>query len=179
MRRRGATLIEVLIAIGVSTMLTSLVIVYGSGGRENTALYVDSVKLAQTILRAKSQSVLIYYNPANPVCGYGIRIFSGNAPAYELFRYAVLEGESCTDLPPVETADTAHYVRLQRVPLAAGVSFGTGTTIDTILFVPPDPLTILWNQDARVRQSGVVELMIGDGTNRRPVTITTSGQISY
>jgi hypothetical protein len=174
--QRGSTLIEVLVAVGVSAMLTALVVVYGSGGRKTTSLYVDTVKLAQTILRAKSQAVLIYYNPTNPVCGYGMRFFNDSQPAYALFRYAAAEGESCDSIPVV---DDTHYVEIQRFPLAAGISFGASTTVDTILFVPPDPQTLLWKGVDHVRSSGAIELQVGSSTMKRSVTITTSGQIGY
>ncbi len=177
--RRGATLVEVLIAVGVSAMLSGLVVVYGTGGRQNTSLYVDAVKLAQTILRAKSQAVLIYYNPENPVCGYGIRTITGNGvSAYALFRYAVTEGESCSAISEISSSDP-RYVEIQRFPLASGVSFGPASTIDTVFFIPPDPLTILWKGNGKVKPSGNIDLIVGNGSNKRSVTITTSGQITY
>lgn len=172
--RRGATILEVLIAVSVTVMLSGMTILYGSAGRRQMNLYVDTVKLAQIILRAKSLSVLIYYNPSSPVCGYGVRVDPvGNS--YALFRYARFSDETCDAITSV---GDANYQELQRVSLARGVEVdGAASSINEVLFVPPDPKTYLWQSGSRVRGAGEIHLVIEGG--EKVIAVNTGGQVTY
>lgn len=171
--RRGTSLVEVLIAIAVTAILSGIVIVYGAASRRQVTLYVDTVRLAETILRAKSQSVLTYYNPAASTCGYGVRILPAER-AYALFRYAAGEGGTCETIPGV---GDENYVQIEKIALQRDV--GIAATVDDILFVPPDPKTYLWNGGARVPGGGEVRLSVNGGAAERVVAISTGGQVTY
>jgi prepilin-type N-terminal cleavage/methylation domain-containing protein len=175
--RRGTTLLEVLIAVAVTAILSGIVLTYGSGGRKQVNLYVETVKLSQIILRAKSQAVLIYYNPTSPTCGYGVRVNRAEN-AYALFRYQAAAGEDCNTITSI--AD-ANYVELERSALSPGVVFSPEDTGDVrdILFVPPDPKIQLWGKDGRIAPSGVIRLTTDDRAADHTITLTTGGQISY
>jgi len=178
--RRGATLIEVLIAIAVTTILSSVLIIYGGASRAQLNLYVETVKFAQVVLRAKSMSIALYSGSSSePACGYGIRIASSS---YDLFRYQVASVAECNNITPANQAD---YVVVQHYSLNSAFKFDPapgiteGAPLSEILFVPPEPTTYLWGGDGNsIHPSGIAVLTDGNNSNRT-ITVTTAGQISY
>ncbi|MFH1246449.1 MAG: prepilin-type N-terminal cleavage/methylation domain-containing protein [Candidatus Liptonbacteria bacterium] len=178
-KRCGATLIEVLISIAVTAVLSSMVILYGGASRTQMNLYVETVKFSQVLLRAKSLAISLY-GGSTLTCGYGVRI-DQSGTYYSLFRYSLPEGDNIEKCRQVDALDTGspYYVEVQKYNLSPEVTFDTAQgTIDEVLFVPPDPKTKLWNGASGVKESGNVVITAGENSNRM-ITVTTSGQVNY
>lgn len=173
--RNGTSLIEVMVAIGITALLGSMVISYSSGGRKQIILYTETAKLAQIVLKAKAQSVLLYYNPDQPICGYGVKI-NADGGFYALYRHVLGAGENCDSIDGISDEN---YKELERFDLPSGVSFEKKSElINAVLFVPPDPKTYIWNANGRVRGEGSMRLVIDDD-NFKEVRVNTGGQINY
>ena len=177
MRTRGFTLIELLVVLGVTTLLASGAILYGSTSRKQTTLYIESAKLSQAILGAKSQAVRTYYDPNVISCGYGIRV-DRPARAYALFNYVVENAADCTNVTDVPDSS---YVEVERTPLNSGIVFTEDeTAIRDILFIPPDPTTLMWTEDGLVADdTAPFILATDDGSAESRITVNKRGQVSF
>lgn len=63
--RSGFTLLEILIVISITIMISGIAISYNGSTQQQIGLYVEVQKLAELILRAKSLAVSTYRDPGN------------------------------------------------------------------------------------------------------------------
>ena len=96
---RGFTILELIVVIGVTVFLSSIVIAYSSANRERIALTVETAKIAQLISRQRSLAISTSDLGALPLpslprsiartCGYGISFLHHAVPRayYVLTRY--------------------------------------------------------------------------------------------
>lgn len=173
-RRKGFTLIETLIVIAITALLSSFVLTYTSTSREQVALYVEQSKISQTILRAKSLTLSTYNQPAIP-CGYGVRI-DYDMGIYELFSYGAAPCSSVSVIDP----NLATRVRESRLPpqVRLGVK---PESIEYVLFTPPDPKTSIWRRGAGAATSsdGIVFLQGTSGKSAVGIGVSFAGQVSF
>ena len=156
--KRGFTLIEILIVLAVTAVLSSFAIIYTHVGQNQISLSIEESKIAQFILEAKELSVATY-SSNSPTCAYGVA-FNYASSTYSLFEYnaAVVSPEYggrqiCPSLTSTSVAfDTGAVQQYQsgswQVHTAQGVVLdGSGgaasDTIQYILFYPPDPCTMI------------------------------------
>ena len=180
--KQGFTLLEILVVLAVTTVLTGMVLTYGSRGRSQTSLYVEQAKLAQIILRAKSLSVATYNKPDIP-CGYGVSV-DYNTNSYELFSY---KPANCFDIKNVGIVkdELNRYESVERYTVVAGVklaknSVDSNATLSTVFFLPPNPETLIWADSVGFTLNPViVNLSAIDGSLVMPIQITAGGQVGY
>lgn len=174
--RSGFTLIELLVSVTVTALLSSFVIVYTTNGRAQTALYVEQSKIIQVIVRAKSLAISTYDAP-DPLCGYGVH-FDQSAGAYDLFSY---RDSACNLISFIDPTDSAHYVSLHRYVLPKNLMLRDGeNAISDILFIPPDPKTLLWSEGVILTTgTGNVYLAAKDGPWNTNLHVSVAGQISF
>ena len=146
-KRAGFTLVEILIVIGITAVLSSMVLTYTSASRDQVALYVEQAKLAQTISRAKSLAITTYNDPNGEEdsipCGYGVH-FDYDAGEYLLFSY---DAANCTI---TSTLDPQAMTVISTAELSIAMHFSEDAEdpIQDILFIPPDPKTWIWQLSA-------------------------------
>ena len=178
--RAGFTLIELLVSVTVTALLSSFVIVYTTSGRAQTALYVEQSKVIQVIVRAKSLAISTYDAPA-PLCGYGVH-FDPDAGTYDLFSYRSLD---CVHISFIDPDASANYVSLHRYLLPQNLMLRDGEdAIRDVLFIPPDPKTLLWKESEGVlipieRGAGKVYLAAKNGPWSSDLQVSVAGQISF
>src|ERR1700691_1886515 len=100
--RAGFTVIELLVVLAISALMSTLAITYSSVSRNYVALSVQESKLAQVILQAKELSIATYANGngAAAACGYGVMISTSTTPqTYSIFAYEPAGTPPC----PTET----------------------------------------------------------------------------
>lgn len=195
---RGFTLIEVLIVVAITSLLSGMVMTYSSRGRTQVALYVEAAKLSQVILRAKSLAVATYSDPnllgSGIPCGYGVQIDYA-AGTYSLFSYMpALPSVSCRPTPvgalsgiganPVGEDPTNYiYSAIDTVRLSPGVVYGSGNPkLTDILFIPPDPATLIWSDDSAAASNVASEVdfvSTADALSKVTVKISAAGQITF
>jgi prepilin-type N-terminal cleavage/methylation domain-containing protein len=180
MRRRGFTLIEVVIVVGISVLLTSVVLTYSSSGRDQVYLGIQKAQVAQIISKAKSLTVSTYNQPNVP-CGYGVYFnYSDPAnPRYEIFRYKVSPCPSVSDLKNAGIVHGPGYSPQSKYVLPPNLRFGTGLhRMDTVFFMPPDPQTLIWENGASEDQ-GIIYLETKSGSASAKVSVNSGGQVTF
>jgi len=151
---RGFTLIEVLIVLAISVLLTSVVLTYSASGRDQVYLGIQKAQLAQVISKAKSLAISTYNQPDVP-CGYGVW-FDYQSRRYEIFRYKI---SPCSDIRNLGIAiNGAGYdsESKNQYLLPLNVNFGDGADrLDIVFFLPPDTKTFIWQLD-NIKDTGGV-----------------------
>ncbi len=161
--KKGFTLIEILVVLAITAVLSSLAIVYTHVGQNQISLSIEESKVAQLILEAKELS-LATYSDNSATCAYGVAFNYASTAAsstYSLFAYNAattnLPGyggrQICPSLASTSIAfDTSTFQKYQsgswQVHTARGVvlddSGGSASdTIQYILFFPPNPCTLI------------------------------------
>ena len=174
-RKRGFTLIEIIVVVAIVTFLSGYLLVYTGRSRSQITLSIEQSKLIQIIARSKALAISTYSNPRAP-CGYGVRMRYGEN-AYALYRY---DSDDCGGISSVDTA-SAGYAEFQTFLLPQGIVFVDGEArIETALFVPPDPTVFLWSDGGiLLSSSGNIYLETKDGSARASVSMNPGGQISF
>ena len=193
MNRKGFTIVEMLIVLAITALLSTLAIVYTHVGQNQISLSIEESKVAQLILQARELSIATYSTNA-ATCAYGVS-FNYAAQTYSLFAYnsAVNTGGRfiCPSLASTTAAIAAGSMAKYgggswQVHPANGVvlkDFGAGSsTIDDILFYPPDPFTLISTDGGSTFQSptptAYIYLGTADGATTRIITINPAGQVS-
>ncbi|TSC60574.1 MAG: hypothetical protein LiPW15_452 [Parcubacteria group bacterium LiPW_15] len=185
--RIAFTLVEVLVVVAITTFLAGMVLTYSSTGRGQVALYVESAKLAQVALRAKSLAISTYNNPDTP-CAYGMRVDSANR-SYSLFSY---RPSSCSTIPTsgidaTPTDQGGPYREIETFVLQNEINFKdvpSGNALEYVLFVPPDPTTFVWilggsGAPPIADTTGEVVLGAAQSPNTLKISVSPAGQISF
>src|SRR6185437_14273964 len=153
-RRNAFTLIEIIIVIAISAVLATIAIGYNRGVQNEVALSVETAKVSQTIITAKSLALTTYTSvgaSAGAICGYGV-FFDVAANTYSIFEYVPSASTLCPTLASTtangvaESGMNPYSSATWRVPLANGVKLvtsGSGNDLSAVLFLPPAPTTLL------------------------------------
>ena len=169
---KGFTLIEILIVLAITAVLSGLAIVYTHVGQNQISLSIEESKVAQLILEAKELSVATY-SSNSATCAYGVAFnyaSSAASSSYSLFAYNAAVTSSlyvgrpiCPSLASTSVAfDTSAVQQYQsgswQVHTASGVVLdgsggATSDTIQYVLFYPPDPCTLINLVGAQTFQS--------------------------
>jgi len=181
--RSAFTLVEVLVVIAITSLLSGLILSYSSASRDQVALYVEQAKLSQTFAKAKSLTVSTYNQPEVP-CGYGVHVnypgarpLAGEAPnTYTLFSYNPPECGSISVLDPAYRTEIA----TERLPGNLVFKDADAASLTDILFVPPNPNTWIWLYGSSGTTTlGEVPITTRSGTLSVTVSVSSAGQISF
>ena len=181
----GFTLIELLVVLAITSMLSSALLLYNHTTREQVALYTEEAKFVQVLYRAKSLSLSTFRQPSSSKsCGYGVHIDYGSM-TYALFRYAQPSGGvPCRAISSIDRAnseETLFSYALGRDVVFLASPPNAGARFDDILFVPPDPVTLIFNFPGTLVQGGFgnVVLATEDGSAQTTVTVNSGGQVTF
>ncbi len=170
-RRRGFSLIELIVVVGVTALLAGVLVSYNSQSRAQVALSVERAKISQVIGRARSLSISTYLqNPTN--CGFGVTFDLGPSRTYGLIQF---DNTTCSDL----TGGT--ITPRETFRLDPAVEFGAGANqIGLLVFVPPDP-TLLMEDPAGSALSGIGKIYLAErgGANLVALDVGFAGQVSF
>lgn len=173
----GFTLIEMLVVVTITVLLSSFLIVYGTGSRQQIALSVEAAKMAQVILRAKSLAVATFNYPVVP-CGYGVHIdyLTGS---YHIFRYEETIS-ACSNLDPgLLSHSYPPRSIIQSFQVDGNVQFvDDAGQVEDILFIPPNPRVLVWDGAGYITE-GVISLVSKNGSSRVDVAVDSSGQVTF
>lgn len=179
--RKGFTLIELIVVLGITALLSSILISYNSISRQQLAFYAERIKFVETIFRAKSLALSPYtQSSGGDSCGYGIHV-DYEAESYSLFRYNKPQGVNCQD---INSIDIGSENIISTVGINKNVKFinsGNGTArYDDILFVPPDPITLLSSDGVTINNSSIsVNIHTQDGSLSAVISVNSAGLINF
>ncbi len=179
--RGGFTMVELIVVIGITALLGSILISYNHTSRQQLSLYAGQMKFVETIFRAKSLALSpSVQSSSTSICGYGIHV-DYQAMNYSLFSYNPPQGTNCQGIsaidPSVETristSDTNNDIKF--IP-QSGIP-----RLDDLLFIPPDPITLVSSGGAVV-STGPSSLIIQtqDGSlSSAPISVNSAGLIDF
>lgn len=182
--RSGFTLIELLVVLGILSILSGSLILYNHTTRQQVALYTEEAKLVQIISRAKSLSLSTYRESSSAqVCGYGVHVDYGRM-TYALFSYD--RGRcpvQCKNISAIDYGSCGNemvsYPLSRELTLLASPPAG-GFRIDDVLFVPPDPTTLINSGGVLIQSgSGVIVLQTQNGSALSTITVNSNGQVTF
>jgi prepilin-type N-terminal cleavage/methylation domain-containing protein len=206
--RAGFTLLEMLVVIGITTLLAAVAITYSKVGQNETALTVETSKIAELILQAKELAINTYGATAvsgYKACGFGVHFdFSGSTPTYSLFAYSVVDNGTM-DLPCPSLASTTeiglvgpngeggiaipqeYQPSSWEIPLAQGVTMSNtpANTLTDVIFYPPVPTTLITQDDSGgyvsqfLNVTSYIHLSTTDGRNSSTIAVSPEGQVSF
>ena len=186
-KNTGFTLIEILVVVVVSLILSTIAIGYSGIGRDQVALSVETTKVSQFILQARSLSIATYGN-AGGTCAYGVA-FHAVSGTYSIFGYTPAGVTSCPSAGSSEItassilSDQKTYTEgTNDVHVGNGVVMSTtgNDTLSAILFYPPDPQVFLVCSDGSLCSfSGKIYLGTADGNMSRTITVDQGGQVNF
>jgi len=170
--RAGFTLVEMLIVIGITTLLSVVAIGYSKAGQNEVALTVETSKVAELILQARALAINTYGGVSNGgtrVCAFGVHfeIADPTDVTYSLFAYGVdpklqsrcpsIASTTAVGLNGLNGSNGIGLIQ-QYEPSGWNVPVAQGVTIDSqaglpadaltdVLFYPPDPATLISRGD--------------------------------
>lgn len=203
----GFTLVEILVVLAITAVLSGLAIVYSHVGQNQVALSVEESKVAQLILEAKELSIATYSTNV-ATCGYGVHFnYAGTSSTYSLFEYnsaspapgggrEICPSIASTTNPSngngIEQYEQEYESGSYNLFMAPGVTLKNGgaasNTIQDILFYPPNPCTLI-SLDAKTfldnctgsagpPAESYVYLATVDGSEARAISVSPAGQVS-
>ncbi|MEK9180554.1 MAG: prepilin-type N-terminal cleavage/methylation domain-containing protein [Patescibacteria group bacterium] len=200
---KGFTLIEILIVLAVTVLISSYVISYSKVGQNQVALEIETQKIANLILAAKAAAVATLDTPERQsartaqgriICGYGFEITYSDPASYRIFSYEP-QAATCTNINPIRPQDRfsipSGLLPSPSAVVSANVllnekpcSVTPCDALHVVLFVPPNPETLLSRNGkgalppTRERDLRVY-LETADGSAKKIITVTQSGQVDF
>jgi prepilin-type N-terminal cleavage/methylation domain-containing protein len=178
---RGFTLIEVLVVISLTAILTGILLGYNRESGKQLLLTRDQAKLVNLITRSKYLSTSTFLEgalPANPTdpktCGYGVHVEKTSGEAF-IFKEVALNCSSSDNRyssGDVRLSGELNFVKLDSRVL----QFAPTTTLNDVVFIPPDPLIVI-NGDKLVTEA-VLAVETKDGLSKVLVKVNNAGRIS-
>lgn len=180
--RRGFTLIEIIVVVAVTMLLSSIVIFYNSSTREQLTLFTEKAKLAEVVLRAKSLAISTYADGSSR-CGYGLYLDPA-ARAYSIISYQPADCRILTSVDPDPAVRVALPNATYVLPptLALGASSTTSAdAVAYVIFIPPDPHVLIARADGSLvpNDQGVLSLYGVRSGTAAGVIVSTAGQITF
>ncbi len=193
-RHGGFTLVEILVVVSVSIILSAFALQYSLVSQYTTALSIERVEVGQFILKAKALtlSTRLRSNLSRP-CGYGVWIdYSASGSPLYLFSYSLPASPSGAQSPcsalragsqRLDVTNANNYQQMESLTLEEGVRFvspSPSPRLDMVFFLTPDPTTLVWADGARVAgDRGLVSLQTIQGNATGTVTVTSGGEVSF
>ena len=187
--RRGFTLVEILVIIAVTALLSAYIVSYQRTGQRQILLYVETQKMAGLILKAKSLAIESFADTSQGNCGYGLAVNYGSG-SYGLFYYTTSTPDTkskyvqCSAIKKTGVLASGRITALlAATPLNPEIVFRTPVPTDAIyyvLFVPPDPETLIADNNGNISpSSGAVYLETKDGLAKSTITVNPAGQVNF
>lgn len=182
----GFTLIEVMIVIAISAMLSAIVIGYSSASRNEVSVSVEAAKISQTIFQAKTLAIATYASSPSS-CGYGVS-FNYTAGTYSIFAYNPAGAPPCPDSTAIKSISSDEMKKYSDATWNMPVAKGTllqkkDDSVVMILFYPPDPTTFISRDGNDFTgtdnpSSNIYLAPVGNTAATEIISVNSAGQIT-
>lgn len=160
----GFTLIEMLVVVSITALLSSVLIIYSRIGERQILLLREQAKIVNMILKSKSLALQTYVT-GEKVCGYGVH--------FEEPRSAILFKDLADDCSSSDNVYSGAGEDFEKLTMDILLSFSAIDFTD-ILFIPPDPQVKLSPDQA----SGNISIKANDSDTVVKIKINSAGQVS-
>lgn len=164
----GFTLIELMVAISIIGILSTLVMTNSGFNKRQKNLERAAQKLALDIRRAQNLSLA----PSTaPICIYGLMTKAGDATHYFIYRDA--PPDAITPCPVTHNYQAASSNIVETIAINSGVTLSP--SVFDVAFEPPEPITFINNV-----QNPLAPLTItlsSQDANTRSVVVNRFGQV--
>ncbi len=176
-KSKGFTLLEMMVVIGVVTVLSSMILGYSQRNNRQVMLATSQAKMVSLFSRAKALSIQTFFEPQEAdetICAHGVKV---DEETQSIFIFQdIAEGVGCSrDIDDYEYDSGDVRLEGELNELFVGeqtiVIDGDNTDLDWVLFIPPEP---------RVKFNGSQQeygVALTDGTVNVSVRVTKDGQI--
>lgn len=184
---QGFTLIEVLVVLGIMSLLTGVLVIYSRTGERQILMFREQAKIINVILRAKNLALNTYIAEGSP-CAYGVH-FDPILKEIRIFRDLDANGQTddCDSTDPGLKPDNV-YTPSGSSPnpedldppivekLDPGLTFVEPIGVTDVVFIPPNPDTVI-TPDPAPANEGIIEIAAPDGSSKR-IKINNFGQVT-
>lgn len=164
---KGFTIIETLVTISITVLLSSFLILYSRAGESQIILFRDQARLIAALNRAKSLSIQTFNVPQSS-CAFGV-YFSQSENSFLIFK------DLAADCRNSDNAYTDTGEIFEKYQLSPQVKFGDLTLTD-IIFIPPDPKTLIDNDSNKTEAFIILQNL--NGSASLEVKVNNAGQIT-
>ena len=170
----GFTLVEMMVSIGIITLLSIMILSYNRRAETITALTRSANKLVFELQRIQNEAMLVYQTgeEKEKICGWGIYI-PLDFPQKEIISFADL----CTENNKTK-GDTVYSEgeTKEEIPLVKQTEI-FDSNIESVVFVPPEPRIYFNPQNIN---KAIIKLKLENQLSKYPyyeIIISKSGQI--
>ncbi|PIU98421.1 hypothetical protein COS61_01515 [Candidatus Wolfebacteria bacterium CG03_land_8_20_14_0_80_40_12] len=172
MTNKSFTTIEVLVVIGVTSLITGILIIYNRASERQIILFRERAKIVSVLFRAKSLST-VAFGEAEVPCGYGAHFEQPRT--FLIFKDLPGEDDDCSATDKAYTSANPSEI-FESFELDKTVSFETLSFSD-VLFIPPEPLVFITPpQEGQSQATIIIKTVTGQGS--ASVKINSAGQIT-
>jgi prepilin-type N-terminal cleavage/methylation domain-containing protein len=172
-KRKGFTLIEMLVTLGIITALSAMILVYSRKSESVSNLIREGNHIAFEIRRAQNQAMLMLQQDSGSekICGWGIYIDTNTPEQFLLFKDLCEEGTSKGNEKYNDGEEVEIISLLKRVEIFY-------SNVSSITFIPPEPrVKFEPNLDDGDNASIQIQLKNQPGTYYE-IQVSKAGQIS-
>ncbi|MGB9680586.1 MAG: pilus assembly FimT family protein [Minisyncoccia bacterium] len=168
---RGFTFVEMMVSIGIITLLTVMVLAYNRRAETITALARSANKLVFELQRIQNQAMLVYQGniKEEKICGWGMYFNSPTSTiAFKDFCTEDNQGEGDKKYEENEKEAIIPLVKQTEI---------IETNIQSVVFVPPEPKVYFYPQEI---SQGVIKIRLENQLTEYPyyeIIIGKNGQI--
>jgi len=198
---RGFTIIELIVVVGITVILSTALITYSRTQEKQIVFFREQALIAGIIQKAKAFSIETFQpqliplfggTPSEKICGWGIQFRDmANGNNYTFFKDVLPVGDvQCGDAgSPKYNSPRERYeefsidknaVEIESVCLNGASSGlcppGAGSGVIDIVFIPPDPTVSFYPNSGAAE--AVIVLKLAGVSRRTNLIITKSGQIN-
>lgn len=173
--KKGFTIVEILVTLGIMTMLSGVMLLYSRSSENFIALLRDQAKVLSIFSRSKSFSLQTYAeNPGiGGVCGYGTHV-DKEKNSFIFFRDLSAD---CALSDNVYTENSVPSEFIEKFTLSDSVRIRSSDSTD-VLFIPPDPSVVITQSPGQTREEMNVVLETVSGNLAAAIKLNKSGQIT-
>lgn len=162
--RSAFTTIEMLVIIGILSLLSATLILYSRTAENQIVLFKEQARVISILSRAKSLSIATY-GKLNVPCGYGVHF---EAPSTFLIFQDLAADCKNSDQKYSGAAEINKSFQLDPKVIFDSLS------LSDILFIPPDPKIVI----TPPQDEATIVIKTIDGSKSITIKVTSAGQIS-
>ena len=163
--------------IPIIAILASILIIYNRTTEGQLILFKEQARLVSTLNRAKGLALALFKETAGEtICAYGVKIFPAPLSSYTIFKDLPNDGVDCSSADN-QYSPNENFDKMVEVDKRAVKIDPAFTTLDVVVFIPPDPQIIL-NGDPSETNEQKITLKLKDNNNSKVIKVNKAGQIS-